>query len=375
MERREFLGAAVAAGTAVGAGKAEAVAAGTSGAPAGQPAPTLQQPIVIDGLSPSTLNDEYVGLVQQAGVTGWHKTLSEIHSFADAWRYVDENPDRILMATTAADLERAQAEGKVGLMLGWQTATPLGDKSGQGLFVGDQIPADGTALRAYYHLGLRFVNLTYNTVNAFGAGCVEPHLGITRAGRRLVEEIHGLGIILDIGGHTGEQTSLDAIAMSEGVPLVCTHTNVAALCDNPRNTSDRVFEAIAGSGGVIGVSAINDFVARNRADRSVRATPQVGIDVLLDHYDYLKRLVGPDHVGIGADFTWGRQGGIDPDIVLFGREMASEQTPINYVRGFEVITELPNLVDGLRTRGWTQEEIDNVCGLNWMRVYRQVWGG
>ena len=61
--------------------------------------------------------------------------------------------------------------------------------------------------------------------------------------------------------------------------------------------------------------------------------------------------------------------------MLFGREMASEQTPINYVRGFEVITELPNLVDGLRARGWTQEEIDKVCGLNWMRVYRQVWGG
>ncbi len=375
MERREFLGAAVAAGTAVGAGKAEAVAAGTAGAPAGQPAPTPQQPIIIDGLSPSTLNDEYVGLVQQAGVTGWHKTLSEIHSFADAWRYVDENPDRILMATTAADLERAQAEGKVGLMLGWQTATPLGDKSGQGLFVGDQIPAHTTALRAYYHLGLRFVNLTYNTVNAFGAGCVEPHLGITQAGRRLVEEIHALGIILDIGGHTGEQTTLDAIAMSDGIPIVCTHTNVAALCDNPRNTSDRVFEAIAGSGGVIGVSAINDFVARNRADRDIRATPQVGIDVMLDHYDYLKRLVGPDHVGIGADFTWGNPGGVDPDIVLFGREMASEQAPINYVRGFEVITELPNLVDGLRTRGWTQEEIDKVCGLNWMRVYRQVWGG
>ena len=61
-----------------------------------------------------------------------------------------------------------------------------------------------------------------------------------------------------------------------------------------------------------------------------RVTPQVGIDVLLDHYDYLKRLVGPGHIGIGADFTWGNPGGVDPDIVLFGREMASEQTPTRY---------------------------------------------
>lgn len=76
-------------------------------------------------------------------------------------------------------------------------------------------------------------------------------------------------------------------------------------------------------------------MARNRADRDIRVTEQVGIDVLLDHYDYLKRLVGPDQVGIGADFTWGRPGVVDSDIVPFACEMASEQTPINYVRGFE----------------------------------------
>src|SRR5690606_5026108 len=108
---------------------------------------------------------------------------------------------------------------------------------------------------------------------------------------KLVEQIHKLRIVLDVGGHTGEQTSLDALAMSSGVPVVCTHTNVRALTDNPRCTSDKVFEAIARTGGVIGLTAFNDFHARSRKDAGVLRTPQVGLDKHLDQYDYLKRLI------------------------------------------------------------------------------------
>lgn len=368
MNRRQFVG-----GTAALLGTMATTA--TASTAEEEAAPTRAAgDILIDGLSPSVLNDEYLEMLGQAGVTGWHKSMGGLQSFADVWQYLDTHPDTVRLARTATDIEHAKADGAVGLVLGWQTASPLGDKSGQGLFFGDATPADGTELRAYYHLGLRVVNLTYNTVNAFGAGCTEPHLGITRAGRRLVEEIHDLGILLDVGGHTGERTSLDAIEMSEGVPVVCSHTNVAALCDNPRNTSDTVFESIAASGGVIGLSAINDFVARNRADHETTVSPQADLDTLLDHYDYLRQLVGADHIGIGADFTHGSEIAIDPDNVLFGRDMASEQSPIWYVKGFEDITELPNLAAGLETRGWSAGERAKVLGGNWMRVYGQVWG-
>ena len=146
-----------------------------------------------------------------------------------------------------------------------------------------------------------------NLNNIFGGGCMDHNVPLTRAGRRLVEEMHRLNIILDVGGHTGEQTSLDAIAMSKGVPVVCTHTNPAALCANPRNISDRLAVAIAETGGVIGITTLSDFhnldattIPPNRAK-----IEQATLDLHLDHYDYFKRLVGVDHVGMGTDLTVG----------------------------------------------------------------------
>jgi membrane dipeptidase len=372
MERREFVKTAALAGASAGL-VVDVPALSAAQVGAGPLAGRQSTRLLIDGLSPSGLSTEYIDMLLEAGVTGWHKSMGGLQSFADAYDFLD-GEDRVVVATRASHIERAKADGKVALMFGWQTSTPLGDKSGQQFFMGSVVPADRTELRAYYQLGLRIANLTYNTVNAFGAGCLEPHLGITRAGRRLVEEIHGMGMILDLGGHTGYQTSMDALEMSSGVPVVCSHTNVAALLDNPRNTRNEVFEGIAATGGVIGLSAINDFVARSRSDAATRVTPQVDLPVLLDHYDYLRDLVGVDHIGVGADFTHGNNTPIDPDNVIFGREMASEQGPIFYVRGFEDITEIGNLEQGLGDRGWSESDLDKVLGGNWMRVYEQVWG-
>ena len=121
------------------------------------------------------------------------------------------------------------------------------------------------------------------------------------------------------------------------------------------------------------MSAVNDFIGRPRKDKAVKSTAQVDLPVLLEHFDYLKKLVGADHIGLGPDFTAGNTSGVDPDHVLFGREMASEQQPIKYVKGFGDITQVQNVARGLAERGWNRADIDKVMGLNWMRVYRQVW--
>jgi membrane dipeptidase len=232
-------------------------------------------------------------------------------------------------------------------------------------------------LRAYRELGLRICGISYNVADEFGGGCFDSQVPLTRAGHRLVEEIHRARIVLDVGGHTGEQTSFDALTISTGVPVICSHTNLRALNDNPRCSSDRLLEAIAKTGGVIGLTAFNDFHARKASDAAVSRTPQVGLDRHLDQYDYLKRLIGVDHIGISPDFIEGRNNPgplTAADRILMAPEAYSQEMPWFYVKGFENIGELPNVTQGLLQRGWSSADLRKVLGENWLRVYEKVWG-
>ena len=134
-----------------------------------------------------------------------------------------------------------------------------------------------------------------------------------------------------------------------------------------------MIEGIAKSGGVVGITAIDEFMMRSRTDVG-RQVPRATLDRFLNEFDYMKKLVGADYVGIGPDFTYGANALIDPDnSFVFPHTMASRQQPIKYVKGFEVITELSNVEDGLRGRGWSQQDIDKVFGGNWIRVYEEAW--
>jgi membrane dipeptidase len=230
----------------------------------------------------------------------------------------------------------------------------------------------------YYDLGLRIHGICYNVANIFGGGCVDPRVPLTRAGRWLVEQIHAKRILLDVGGHTGEQTSLDALAISSGVPVVCTHTNAAALVPNLRATSDRVLEAIARTGGVVGVTAISDFQTRHAGNYRAhgKTSPQASLETHLDQYDYLKKLIGVDHIGLGPDFVWGwgETFNMQADQSITFPPEALSDGPAVTVKDFEDISKLPNLIRGLRSRGWSDAELARVLGGNWIRVYQRVWG-
>lgn len=321
--------------------------------------------LVVNGLDPSELTEDYLALLKAGGVDCWHKSMGDVQSFADAYNFVDQHRDRITVVTSVHEMRQAHQQGKLGLLFGWQDAGVLRrDDRGH--------PVVPTALRGYHQLGLRIVCIVNNVVHVYGGGCLAPEVGITRAGRLLVEELHKLRILLDVGGHTGEQTSLDAIAMSSGIPVICSHSNVLALTDNPRCISDRLIEAIAKTGGVIGLTAFNDFHARTRNDAHIPRTPQVGLEKHLDQYDYIRKLVGADHVALGPDFVhgWGER---TMNAMWQAPEVYS-QMPWYYVKGFEDISELPNVTEGLIARGWSTGEICKVLGENWLRVYERVWG-
>jgi membrane dipeptidase len=302
-------------------------------------------------------------------------------TYPDVYGFVDAHASEVVLAKTVRDIRQAHADGKLSLIIGAQAA---GGYSSNGL---DEIMRRAPlgnmdlladALQNHKALGLKTQGICYNGLNVFGSGCLNHTVGLSRPGRRLVEEIHKHQIILDVGGHTGERTSLDALEMSSGVPVVCTHTNMARLNNNIRCISDRLAEAIARTGGVIGLTAVSDFMVRNpeSAKRDGKTSPRAKLNTMLDQYDYVRKLVGIDHVALGPDFMWGKGDAIPIHPVtsdLFPPEALGEgiNLPID---GFANISELPSLIRGLQERGWTEVELDKVLGENWLRVYLQVWG-
>jgi membrane dipeptidase len=329
--------------------------------------------LIVNGLDSSPLNERYIRMLKSAQATCTHISLDELQSFADLFNVLDQNTTQIFVARTVKEIWQAQEQGKLALVLGWQSAQPLN--------LTPERPMSGpprTPLRAYYELGLRISMFTYNVANIFAGGNLDhdTQIGLTNTGRRLVEEFHKLGIIADVGGHSSEKAAFDAIEMSAGVPVICSHTNVKALNDNVRCISDALIKAIAKSGGVIGITAVNDFLVRNKSNSNVPITPPATLDKYLDQLDYIRKLVGVDHVGLGPDFVEGI-GPIGDDSTsqtVWPIEYYSKGSSVLYVKGFENITELPNVVRGLIQRGWPTGEIRKILGGNWLRVYQKVWG-
>lgn len=374
MKRRDFIAGTVAAGVSgigfTGTRSAAAAASAAAGNPAATgPRALHDSTLVVSGLDVSTLNDDYVELLKQGGVNCWHKSVGQVDAISDIYNFVDGRSD-VTVARTVGEIRAAHAQDKISLVFGWQAADTLAPR-----MMNVMLGPPSTSLRAYYELGLRIIGIAYNLMNHFGAGNMEGDVPLSRAGHVLVEEIHKLNMLLDVGGHTGERTSLDAIEVSAGRPVICSHTNIASIADNPRNVSDRLIDAIAATGGVIGVAAVNDFHVRGREQMHVAHSPRVGVAELVDQVEYVKDRVGIDHVGLGPDFVEGREVPYDRvnQSLAINREIISDGEWL-YVEGFEKISQLPNVTAEMIDRGWSADDIRKVLGENWLRVYERAWG-
>jgi membrane dipeptidase len=374
MNRREALLAALSAAAlapAMRATAAQAVATPsvTSVDPAKYPRAWKVQrsTTVVNGLEGSALTEKYLEMLKAGGVHCVHQSVGGLASFASVLTFLDKHPDKIVQAGTVREIRQLREQGKIAHLSGWQMAEPLiYDANGQG-------PVKN--LRAYRQLGLRIASIAYNNSNIFGGGCLDPDVPLTRLGKKYIEEVHNQRLVLDVCGHTGERTSFDAIQVSSGVPIICSHTNARALNDNPRNISDRLIEAIAKTGGVVGLTSVSDFHMRSPKDANVPRSPQATLDKLMDHFDHLKKLVGVDHIGLGPDFMTGR---VDLDKMGMDRErwpadVYSDQ-PWQMVKDFETIIELPKVTHALLERGWSEADVRKVLGENWLRVYEKTWG-
>jgi membrane dipeptidase len=173
------------------------------------------------------------------------------------------------------------------------------------------------------------------------------------------------------------QTALDVIAMAER-PVVITHGNVRALNDNPRCSPDSVIEGVARTGGLMGVAALSEFMTWGRKDAAKAETgpfpAQASLSRYVDEFDYLKKLVGVDHIALGTDFVTPGSGGGDPaQDFEYPPEMMSKADEIEFVDGFGSVSGLNNVRAEMQRRGYTAEEIAKILGGNWMRVFGQAW--
>jgi membrane dipeptidase len=255
---------------------------------------------------------------------------------AHLFRLEDEAKGAVKIVRTVDDLTTALANGVLAIILHFEGV--------------EAIDEDLNSLRVFYEAGLRSLGIVWSRPNAFGHGVpfsfpASPDTGpgLTEAGRRLVKACNELGILIDLS-HLNEKGFWDVAALSTA-PLVATHSGAHALCQTPRNLTDRQLDAIAESGGVVGV---NFHVGFLRADG--RADLETSLAEIVNHVDYMVNRMGIDHVALGSDFD--------------GATMPHD---------LKDAAGLPRLVEALEDRGYAGADLEKIAQGNWVRVLGQTW--
>lgn len=316
-----------------------------------------QESIIIDGLNASYFFDPSVLQALKSGgitavngtIAAWHTPAETLTMFGNVYAIYNHFASSITPVRTVADIYAAKLNNTVGLILGFQDTSPIAD--------------DIHMLEVYHRLGVRSIQLTYNTPNLVGTGCMAADTGLTAFGRNVVAEMNRLGILVDIS-HCGPQTSLDAIEHSTA-PVAITHANPSALCDVPRNKRDDIIKATAAKGGMIGAVAF-PLMLTGRFDAT--------IDDYIATIDYLVNLVGVDHVGLGPDFMEAMPREIAEQVLKDTPPEVREQfLHAPATRGFESIALCVNVTQGLLARGYGTPAVKQIMGENWLHLYQHVW--
>lgn len=296
----------------------------------------------------------------QQAVTATLEQIDIVHRMMKRW------PEAFELALTAADAERAFKDGKIGSMIGMEG--------------GHSIDNSLAALRMMFALGARYMTLTHgqNVPWADSATDKPVNNGLSKFGEEVVGEMNRLGMLVDLS-HVSPDTMKDAIALSEA-PIIFSHSSARALCDVPRNVPDEVLTLVPKNGGVVMVTFVPGFISQEVADWNLKQTaqqqlirnqfpgneayasaalerwraenpePRATLSQVADHIDHIRKVAGIDHVGLGGDFD-----GIT-----------------SVVQGLEDVSTYPDLTAELLRRGYSDEDVKKVIGLNVLRAWRQA---
>lgn len=273
-------------------------------------------------------------------------------------RRIDTHPDRLLMALEADDFLRAQRSGRTAVVMNFQNTTMLEGKV-------DNIDA-------LHGLGMRCAQLTYNSRNLVGDGCLErTDAGLSDFGVEVVARFNDLGVLIDLS-HCGRQTTLDGIAFSRK-PVAMTHT----MCDavrpgHPRAKTDEQLRRCADKGGVTGMIALGYFIGPDPGGATT-------IEHYADHIEHAVNVVGIEGVGISTDFppqgiaswatyeTW-----FEPRTRYFKPSYELRWPP--WIPALDTPDRYRNLLAVLERRGWKSAAIERLYGQNWLRLFRDTIG-
>ena len=283
-----------------------------------------------------------------------------------ARRMIAKYPERLVFATSTADVRRAFAAHKVGSLIGLEG--------------GHAIENSLEVLRAYYDLGARYLTLTHNVTLDWVDAALDSarHGGLTPFGKEVVREMNRLGMLCDLA-HVSPSVMSNVLDVSVA-PVIFSHSGARALVDHARNVPDSILRRVPANGGVVMVPFVNSFVSRavfnddaeiNRvaadlrrrfpgdtvgqrrefaAWRQAHPRPKATIADVADHIDYVRKIAGVDHVGIGSDLD-----GITENVV-----------------GLEDVSTFPALFAELARRGWSDADLRKLAGENVLRAFKQA---
>jgi len=294
--------------------------------------------------------------------SGSHPAVYALEQIDLIKRLCARYPRDLAMAYRAADVERNFKAGKISCLIGIEGGHAIENSLG--------------TLRMFAALGVRYITLTHwRSLSWATASTDTARRGLSAFGREVVHEMNRLGILADLS-HVNDGTMSDALHAARA-PVMFSHSSARALTHHARDVPDSILRLVPPNGGIVMVNFNPGFVSeavRVYADslesraRALRAAgtdsatlrdssqawqaraPKATLQQVADHIDYLRRVVGVDHVGLGSDFD-----GIT-------------EVPV----GLEDVSKFPDLIAELLRRGWTEQDVRKVAGLNALRVLRDA---
>jgi membrane dipeptidase len=335
--------------------------------------------ISLDKARAGNLDAEFFSIWADPETNQGHFAKRTFDLIDSVYEQAAHHPDRMMMAFSTTDIERAHREHKLAACMGIEG--------------GHSIENDIRLLRDYYRLGVRYMTLSWSNTNEFADSSgdidnpkVQHHNGLTDFGKQVVLEMNRLGMMVDIS-HVADKTFWDAIATTKA-PVIASHSSARALVNAPRNMTDDMLKAVAKNGGVVQVNFYSGFddenyrkaaeaQAKDQAEAIQRyldeqksqgkavnymqvdhierewlaKIPRPPLKSLIDQIDHIAKVAGVDHVGLGSDF-----------------DGVSGATP----QGIDSAADLPKITQSLLDRGYNAEDIHKILGGNLLRVFREV---